>query len=238
MTLTDSVVSDNAARASASVTGDAEQVSLAGGIWLAECCGPAPPTTIVNTTVRGNRAEARAVSGDAVAFAGGILDEGNLVLLGSAVEGNEVSASIPLASDAGAVGDGGGLEIGGVAIIRESRITGNSVTMTAANGFALAQGGGLANAGQTTLENVIVVGNSATANGSDGVAQGGGVWNGTFGGQDPAPELTLINSVIVANRLRASPGIPAQGGGLYTDFPATLTKTVIAGNQPDQCFGC
>jgi hypothetical protein len=29
-----------------------------------------------------------------------------------------------------------------------------------------------------------------------------------------------------------------QGGGLYTDFPATIQRTVIAGNAPDQCFGC
>jgi hypothetical protein len=30
----------------------------------------------------------------------------------------------------------------------------------------------------------------------------------------------------------------AQGGGLYTASPVTLTRTVIAGNKPDQCFGC
>ena len=43
----------------------------------------------------------------------------------------------------------------------------------------------------------------------------------------------------------ASPPITPQGGGIYTadifgggDFPVTLTGTVVAGNQPDQCFGC
>jgi hypothetical protein len=36
-----------------------------------------------------------------------------------------------------------------------------------------------------------------------------------------------------------------QGGGLYTTdvfgggpFPVSLTQTVIAGNRPDDCFGC
>jgi hypothetical protein len=234
MSLTDSLVSDNSAELSSLFP--SEQVALAGGIHLAECCGPPPPTTITNTVIRGNRAEASNVSGDAIAFAGGVLDEGDLLLTGGAVEGNEVIASVPSSSSAGAFGDGGGLEVDGIAAIHKSRIAGNTVTMTAPNGFALSQGGGLANAGQTTLEKVIVVGNSATANGSDGIVQGGGVWNGTFEG--PPPELTLTDSVIVANKLTASPGIPVQGGGLYTDFPVTLTKTVIAGNKPDQCFGC
>ena len=33
-------------------------------------------------------------------------------------------------------------------------------------------------------------------------------------------------------------GLTIQGGGLFTTFPVTLTKTVLAGNKPDQCFGC
>jgi hypothetical protein len=37
----------------------------------------------------------------------------------------------------------------------------------------------------------------------------------------------------------------SQGGGLYTadpftgePFPVAMTRTVIEGNQPDQCVGC
>ena len=61
----------------------------------------------------------------------------------------------------------------------------------------------------------------------------------------PAPQLTLTDTVVTANRLTASEGVFSQGGGLYTadpfggpPFPVTLTRTVIAGNKPDQCVGC
>ena len=87
-------------------------------------------------------------------------------------------------------------------------------------------------------------GNRATANGVTGAALGGGMLN-TEAPAAPAPELALSHSVVTANRLTATPGHHTLGGGIYTaDFltddplPITLTDTVIAGNQPDQCFGC
>jgi hypothetical protein len=80
-----------------------------------------------------------------------------------------------------------------------------------------------------------VTGNTATAKGAGGNAQGGGINNINLFGP---PQLTLIDSAILANRLSASPGIALHGGGLFTDSPVTLTRTLIAGNQPDQCFGC
>ena len=49
---------------------------------------------------------------------------------------------------------------------------------------------------------------------------------------------TLVDSAVTGNRLSAGPGITPQGGGLYTTFPLTITRTVIAGNQPDRCSGC
>jgi len=58
----------------------------------------------------------------------------------------------------------------------------------------------------------------------------------SFGG--PPPSLALTDSVVTANRVSGSAGITVQGGGLFTTFPVTLTRTVIAGNKPDQCFGC
>jgi hypothetical protein len=69
--------------------------------------------------------------------------------------------------------------------------------------------------------------------------QGGGIWNGNPG-DGRAPSLTLTDSTITANALSASTGIVAQGGGLLTAFPATLTATrpIIAGNRPDRCYGC
>jgi hypothetical protein len=43
---------------------------------------------------------------------------------------------------------------------------------------------------------------------------------------------------VTRNSLSGSPGITVQGGGLFTTLPVTLRHSVIAGNTPDQCFGC
>ena len=48
----------------------------------------------------------------------------------------------------------------------------------------------------------------------------------------------MTGSAVLANSLSASSGFLVRGGGLFTDFPVSLTRTVIAGNNPDQCFGC
>jgi hypothetical protein len=94
-----------------------------------------------------------------------------------------------------------------------------------------------------------VSGNSAAATGVGGVNLGGGIANVQFFG--PAPQLTLTDSVITANRLEASPSIASQGGGIFNlqvtniapfstgdPFPIALTHTVVEGNKPDQCAGC
>ena len=128
------------------------------------------------------------------------------------------------------------MDVDGVATIRDSRIVANSATANAPGGTAIALAGGISNFGRTTLERTLVVGNSVTANGAAGSVQGGGIWNSNFGG--PPSVLTLTDSVVTANTLSASPGLTAQGGGLFTTFAVTLTRTVIAGNKPDQCFGC
>jgi len=59
------------------------------------------------------------------------------------------------------------------------------------------------------------------------------------------PELAVSDSVVTANRLEAAPGITPQGGGIFSanifsgdPIAFTLTRTVIAGNKPDQCVGC
>jgi hypothetical protein len=84
----------------------------------------------------------------------------------------------------------------------------------------------------------LVIGNSVNAKGTGGVVQAGGVWNSTFSEGDPQPQLTLTDSAVTRDTLRASAGLGVQGGGLFTTAPVTLTRTVIAGNHPDQCFGC
>ena len=72
-------------------------------------------------------------------------------------------------------------------------IVANTVTATGGAG-AFVQGGGIANVGTTTLQRTLVLGNGVSANGPSGVAQGGGIWNGTFDDGDPLPSLTLLGS--------------------------------------------
>jgi hypothetical protein len=72
-----------------------------------------------------------------------------------------------------------------------------------------------------------MTGNDVSATGAAGFAHGAGV-----------PILTLVDSVVAANRISASSGVTAEGGGLFTTFPVSLTRTVVAGNKPDQCSGC
>jgi hypothetical protein len=236
LTIEDSVVSDNEADVSSSVPStfpfDIRQLANAGGIFSS---GSA---TITHSTVSGNSVTSSNVGGDAFALVGGIDgdDEGSLVLSDSTVAHNEVHASVPPASGAGAIAAVGGLSTRGVATVDSSRVIGNSVSADSASGFVLVAGGGVGNTGQATLQKTLVVGNAAGANGAFGVAQGGGINNVSVGG--PPPQLTVANGVVTANRLTGSPGITLQGGGIFTAFPVTLTGTVIAGNQPDQCFGC
>jgi hypothetical protein len=110
---------------------------------------------------------------------------------------------------------------------------------------AVAFGGGIAMFGaDLTLERTVVVANSVSATGAAGplpfggvaCAFGGGISNGAPG--IPAEALTLVDSVVTANRLSGSSGLPLQGGGVYTTNGLSRTRTVIAGNKPDDCFGC
>jgi hypothetical protein len=232
LTIDSSVVSGNSAELQETFPSQFDQGAFAGGIEISEFDGAA--ATITNSIVSGNRATATSTAGDTGTFAGGILDEGSLTLARSTVSHNQVSAT----ATGSAFTDGGGLEVDGVATISDTLIAANRVTSTAGSGDAFAAGGGLANAGQTTMQRTLVVGNSVSGQGGGGVVQGGGIWNGRFDDAAPLPQLTLTDTAITGNRLSAGPGPSVQGGGLFTIAPVTRTRTVIAGNRPDQCFGC
>ena len=205
---------------------------------------PTAAATIRGTTISDNTVRSSNLLGDAQATSGGIDDDGSLLLVDSRVVRNRVVASVPASSGylAGAVF--GGIEIQGTATIRNSSISGNLLNATSLTGAANAAGGGIGNlSGHVTLARTRVIGNRAIATGISGLALGGGILNVAFAGG--APELALTNAVVTANVLTASPGITPQGGGMYTadifsgePFPVTLTRTAIAGNRPDQCFGC
>lgn len=118
-------------------------------------------------------------------------------------------------------------------LITDSVISGNTATATTSTGSATVLGAGVFNNNLLELRHVTVSDNLARAIGPNSVALGGGIFNGdTFSGP---PTLALTDSLITRNTAVAG---SAQGGGLFTIAPVTLTRVKIASNRPDQCTGC
>lgn len=227
-TIEDSIVSGNSINAG-NVAGEGEIDAFGGGI------DDEGSLVLKNSAVEHNRVNGRLSSGGFVLALGGALFVGGTATIGnSRLAGNAVDAAAPTGS---ALAGGGGANIvdGAEMTASDTQIARNTITAAAASGPTVV-GGAVANLGSLRLERALVTDNRGAATGPGGVAQGGGIWNlNPFGG--PAPQLTLTDSAVTANRLSASQG-DAQGGGLFTQSPVTLTRTVIAGNKPDQCFGC
>jgi hypothetical protein len=119
-------------------------------------------------------------------------------------------------------------------------VSDNHVHASSPGGTVFAAGGALVvDEPGLTLRNTQVSGNTVDATGASGSAQGGGIFDGPIANGPPGGPLTLLNSGVTGNALSGSPGIALQGGGLYIqNQPLTLTHSVIAGNSPDQCYGC
>ena len=237
----DSVVSDNTVEYTGSLVGDVDQAGFAGGI-LVDQFGvfPHAAATIRNTQITRNRVIATntdttsfpvGFGGGVVAFAPALFDHVQLT-------GNTLQVT-----GAGlAIGDGGGMEVDAPVTMRDSVVAHNSVNAQGQGG-ALAFGGGLAMfGGDLTLERTVVVANAVSATGPlaplpfPGGALGGGISNGGPG--VPSANLTLTDSVVNGNSLSGSTGYLVQGGGVFNGGTIARTRTVIAGNKPDDCFGC
>jgi hypothetical protein len=248
LTIEDSRLSGNASTVAASVPSffpsDVVEAN-AGGIYLQD----GSSATIRRSQVSSNRVVASDTAGDVEAEAGGIDSDGSLLMIESSVDHNTANGSVPAGAGFTVEADGGGLQIQGVTTLRDSHIVANALSSISATGTAFGSGGGIFNLGATlVLERSVVTGNNAAATGLGGVNLGGGIANVQFFG--PRPDLTLVDSVVTANGLAPSGGVASSGGGLFnlevtgldpfmtgSAFPITLTRTVIAGNKPDQC-GC
>jgi hypothetical protein len=237
-----SVISDNVVEYTGSMDfGD--QFAMAGGVSFGECCDvPHAPVKISNTRISGNRVTTVNTNPNSTpgAAAGGIGAASPALLDHVMLTDNAVQ--VTGAGYAGA--DGGGMEVGAPVTMRDSMVARNSVTATGPLG-AIAGGGGIAMfGGDLTLERTQVIANSVSSNGAPGPmpfggvssALGGGISSVNVGG--PPASLTVTDSVINANRLSAGPGQPLKGGGVYTESGISATRTVIAGNKPDDCSGC
>jgi hypothetical protein len=254
LTIEDSVVSGNSCDASTAVPNnfpfEEMQAAVGGGIRITDW--PGANATITGTTISGNHVASTNVGGDASANSGGLDVDGSLLLADSRVDHNTVRTSVPPSSGNLASAAFAGIEVTGVATIRNTSISGNLFTAVSATGPAIGAGVGIGNlSGQVTLERALVIGNRGSADGAMGLPflfgsgiNGGGILNTDFGGGPPV--LTISDSVVTANQLTTTaPGITPRGGGIFSanvftgdPIPFTLTRTVVGGNKPEECFGC
>jgi hypothetical protein len=220
-----------------------DQAGFAGGLMIDSCeCFAIPTAEIRNTVVDGNVVTAENTNPNAApaAFAGGVAAFVPAAFERVSITNN--TAHITGARVAG--GDAGGLETDAPVTMTDSMVARNSVLVEAPNG-SIGGGGGIAMFADLTLTRTAVIGNSVTATGPAGPLPfpgqvpsvfGGGITNGGFGFSFGT--LTATDVLITANRLSAGTGFLISGGGFYTEGPVHRSRLVIAGNKPDDCFGC
>jgi hypothetical protein len=251
LTIEDGVVVGNSCDAATAVPNTFPlemQAAVGGGIRITDA--PGANATITGTMISSNHVASTNVGGDASANSGGLDVDGSLLLVDSRVDQNTVRTIVPPSSGNLASAAFAGIEVTGVATIRNTSISGNLSTAVSATGPAIGAGIGIGNlSGQVTLERALVIGNRGSAEGGVGFplvgggVNGGGILNTDFGGG--APVLTISDSVITANQLTSTTGITPRGGGIFSadvftgdPIPFTLTRTIVAGNKPEECFGC
>jgi len=146
---------------------------------------------------------------------------GNLTLDRATITGGRSAIGAP-----GYIGGGGGIRVdGGVLLVSNSTIHGNSGVTTGSN-----DGGGILNyQGTVTLINCTITGNT-----SWGGYGGGGILN-LFGSS--AATLTIIHSTIVGNIADAPPGF--QGRGAAIAGVATVRASILGSPSGigDDCYG-
>jgi hypothetical protein len=198
------------------------------------------PLTMRDSAVSGNRVASLTQTTEDIGPAGAALEaHGGGMLTNVRVVGNTSVVAAPngVASVSGGVNifnfDGDPQPLRFV----DSVIADNRAVATSATGSANVQGAGVYNNSLLELRRTVVDGNLGKADAPAGAAEGGGIWNGVAV-TGPPVELTLTDSLITHNTLIGGAGIERRGGGLFTTEPITRTRGRIAGNAPDQCFGC
>ena len=199
------------------------------------------PLTIRDSTISGNRlTDDLATNADSGSDGSAMEADGGGMISNTRITGNTVTVVSPngVAGNAGA-----GLAVlnntndARLLTVSDSAISGNTAIARTSTGSATITGAGILNDSLLKLDKVVVSGNAGTATGPSGTAQGAGIWNSTDISGPPV-QLTLDNTAVTGNSLSGSPGITLQGGGMFTTLPVTLIHSLIAGNIPDQCFGC
>ena len=209
------------------------------GADAALCACGSVPLVLRHTRIDANRlvVNVQSSTGTGPSGPGAIEADGNTTITDVRVTGNRTVVTAPT-GDADAIGAVGFFPGGTVApTVIGALIAVNTVTAIAPRGAATIEGGGITNNSRLSLTRILAVGNQAHAVGRSGSVEGGAIWNGPL--FSPTSSLIVRDSLIVGNVVSGRPGITLHGGGLFTaGAPTTLTRTVLAHNSPDQCFGC
>jgi len=239
-TMTGSRVTDNSAGLSTGFSSDVEAHAQSGGVLVGgndDCSQPdsgCVHAAITNSAVTGNQVTTRNAVGDAVAFSGGVNNDGVLILHHSSISANRVSVLAAPGSGAGAFADSGGLGMGGYATIDRSQFMANTVTATASDGDAAAVFAGISSGNPsfaTTIRDSSIAGNRLTASTNTGTAIVVGAGAGHLDGP------MLINRTLITHNIatETGPSGVAQGGGIAnfagTSAPLTIQDSAITANQ-------
>jgi hypothetical protein len=227
-TISNTAISGNSATMTNTV-GDTE--AFAGGVLV----DLDVDFTMSNSVVVGNSVRSATVSGSSGDAEG---DSGAGALLGtiSNTRFSDNTVSVTSAAGDATAFAGAIIDFGS---ITNSVLDDNHVHASSPSGTALAAGAIVVDEPGLTLRNSEVSGNTTDASGASGSAQGGGIFDAPIADGPPGGPLTLVNSQVSANALTGASGIARQGGGLYVgNLPLASIHSFIAGNSPDQCFGC
>lgn len=228
LTMDGSTVTNNTATLAAAMPSDVitGTGAVAGGVHVGDKVTAA---SISNTTISGNSVTMTNTVGDSTAFSGALQMDINFSLSNDVIANNSVY-STAVGSTGGAEGDSGAGEMGGT--IDNTRLTGNSVTVSSLAGTATASAGSAIFGG--TMTNSVVSGNSIRVSSSDGTGFG------SAGGLQTGGALTLRNTTITSNsvHVEARSG-SAQGGGIFAvdespngppGGPLVLINSRVTGN--------
>jgi fibronectin-binding autotransporter adhesin len=164
--------------------------------------------TISNTTISNNSVTQTNTGGDANADSGALHTDVNVTLSGDVFADNHVRAVSLGQSSADTDGNSGAGQLL-AATITNTRFTGNTVTVSSANGPASAEAGSL-DFGPGSISNSVIDGNHVSGTSPHGTvsAMGGGI-------EATQAPMTLRNTPVIGNTVKATGRSgTAQGGGI------------------------
>jgi len=232
LSMVGSSVSHNSASLAASLPDSVDMLAVAGGLHI----GGGVAATIRASRFIGNAVSMTNTVGYASAFSGGLHADADIQAVNVVISGNSVRAATVGESTSFAGADSGAGEMG--ATFSGAILSDNSVTATAANGWAIASAG--ASIYRGSLDTSVISSNRVSASSPNGgVWVVGGALVGDYGG------ISLTGSTVTRNTARGN-GLEGsvQGGGIFdavTDGPPggplNLTRTSVTWNTASGSAG-